>query len=555
MGLPPADSHLIQVIGARARQQRDETAISFIHDTSGIPSGLTWGEVESQAWRARRAFKARGLAPGDRVALSLPTGEPYLAALLGALWGGLVPTTLPALPASAKGGAVEHEWRSLIETFQPAIMVSDRAPPGLDVALLAPEALLSADDEVPDRPDYDDLRSLAYIQFTSGSTGRPKGLALHWPAIRANMIAIAQATPVVPEDRVVSWLPMYHDMGLFGSLLTALYVGCHAIHMDSSLFAVNPLLWLRAVQDSRATITVTPPSALQACIDLLRRRARPDLDLSSLRKIVCGSEPVSRRFVESYDEVLTAVHGSPASALKPVYGLAEATLAVSFPPHGRPARVDRIARDDFETGGLARPVDPQDPDARDWVSAGKPVPGMEVRILDDRDRPLPERRVGRILIRSPSLVSAVLEDGVLYPREGEWLDTGDLGYLAEGEVFVTGRRKDLIIKYGRNYAPEHIEELVCLSEGVRRAVAFGVFDDAKLTERIVVVVEARAGDLARADRRDRVRLAVRGLLQSAGFLVDEILFAGKNSLPRTTSGKIRRQRCRELYLSEGLEAA
>ena len=186
---------------------------------------------------------------------------------------------------------------------------------------------------------------------------------------------------------------------------------------------------------------------------------------------------------------------------------------------------------------------------------GSPLAGIEVEVVDDQGQALPERRVGGVMVRAPSLMSGTVEDGELIPRRGEWLDTGDLGYLAEGELYVTGRRKDIIIKNGRNYSPDRAEELACLAAEARRAVAFGVFDEAKVTERFVLMVEAAGKELNSADRRDRKRLAIRAALQAAGYNVDEIRFAPKGSLPRTSSGKIRRQRCRELYLDGSLNVA
>ena len=548
------EGHLLPTIGELARRRGDQPALGFIRDGSGATATLTWSDIERRAWRARRGYRALGLQPGDRVVLRLRTGEDYLAALLGAFWAGLAPSTFPVLPARSPSAAVDSEWRAMLASFAPALVVSAEVPEGIAAPVAAPAELLAPDEPVPEPRDYSDLRSLAYIQFTSGSTGRPRGLALHWPAIRSNLAAIAAAAPVGPGDRCVAWLPMYHDMGLFGALLTVIHAGCEGVYMDASIFAASPLLWFRFLEERRATITVTPPSALQRCIDLLRRRDGRRPDLSSLRQILCGSEPVSPQLVAGFHEILVPC-GVPPTALKPVYGLAEATLAVTFPPIGRAPRLDRVEREALAAGGLARTAGPADAGGQDWVSAGRALPGTEVRIADDEGRPLPERRVGRVLIQSPSLMAATLEDAALTPRGDGWLDSGDLGYVADAELYITGRRKDLIIKYGRNHSPDHLEELACLADGVRRAVAFGVFDEARLTERIVVLVEARGNGAGDAAGRDRTRLAVRGHLQAAGYMVDDVLllWGGGERIPRTTSGKVRRQRCRELYLAGGLE--
>jgi acyl-CoA synthetase (AMP-forming)/AMP-acid ligase II len=544
------EGHILPLIGLRARSRGDQAAIGFVQDGSGATRTLTWGDVEKGAWRALQAFKARGLVPGDRVVLAMPTSETYLSALLGAIWGGLVPSTFCSLGGPTTSAGLVSEWRGMIESFAPSLVVGENVPASVDVPVQSPAELERFDPGTPPLSSYADLRELAYIQFTSGSTGRPRGLGLGWSGIQANLAAIARRGPITAEDCVVSWLPMYHDMGLFGTLLTALYVGCRGIYMDPSLFAMNPLLWLRLLQENRATIAVAPPSALQRCIELVRRR-RSKLDLSTLRTILCGSEPIAPRLVESFQEVLVP-RGVPGTAFKPVYGLAEATLAVTFPPCDRPPRLDRVRREAFDTSGRAELATAADADAHVWVSTGAPLPDIRLQIVDEHGASLPARNVGTVQVRSPSIMSAVLENGTLTPWDADWLDTGDLGYVADGELFVTGRRRDVIIKYGRNYSPDRLEQLACLTDGVRRAAAFGVFEDRTLTEKIVIVVEARSTELSSAANRDRLRLAVRGQLQDAGYAVDEIGLVPRGKLPRTTSGKIRRRHCRDLHLENSL---
>lgn len=546
------EGHLLSIIGQRAEARPDEPALRFVDGAMALGPSLAWGDVERAAWRARGAFEAAGLRPGDRVVLALPTSEAYLAALLGAMWAGLLPSTFSAPGDASASPGLLSEWRAMLECFAPVLVVGDDVPASLGLRVLSSADLAAFDPGPPERR-YDRLRELAYVQFTSGSTDRPRAIALRWSGIRANLEAIASRGPITADDRVVSWLPMYHDMGLFGTLLTALWVGCHGSYMNPGVFARNPLGWLRLLQEDRATIAVAPASALRRCLELLRRR-QSDLDLSLLRKVLCGSEPVTPALVESFREVLVP-RGVPESALKPVYGLAEATLAVTFPPHGSPPRLDRVSRDAFDAYGRADPAGPTDARALEFVSVGEPLPGVVVRIQAEDGSLAPSRAVGHILVRSPSTLAAFVEKDTLRPRDDGWLETGDLGYQADGQLFVTGRRKDVIIKYGRNHSPDRLEELACLVDGVRRAVAFGVFDEAILTERIVVVVEVRPKQLATASERDALRLAVRGVLQDAGYAVDEVAFAPSGELPLTTSGKIRRSRCRELYLARRLGAA
>lgn len=520
-----------------------------MQDTSGESRGLTWGQLARGAWAARAHFLRRGLVPGDRVLLLLPTGEAYVTALFGALWAGLVPTTL--YPLVGAGSTVEREVSDLIAAFAPRAVVANQNL--RDQALLtiaADQFCGNLEAVLPSSLDYGSLQALSYVQFTSGSTGRPRGLALQWPAIEANLRAIAHVTGMASgEERVVSWLPMYHDMGIFGSLLATLHAGCELTLMDPSVFTANPLVWLRVIHAQRATITVAPPSAIRACLDLLRRRSGVELNLSCLTQVICGAEPIPPELARVFAEAL-GPYGVPETALRPVYGLAEATLAVTFTPLGRRARIDRIERQPFETGGVARPARDANGGTIDWVSAGPALPGIEVSITDANGTPLPERQAGKVWVRSPSLHSAVLEQGVFHSRKADRLDTGDFGYMADGELYVTGRLKDLIIKNGRNYSPERLEQLAGLVAGVRRCAAFGIFDEAKSTERIVLMIEIPARGLKDAEMRDRLRLAVRRELAEAGYQVDEICLLPKSALPLTTSGKVRRRQCRETYLQQ-----
>ncbi len=549
--------HLLERIARRAAERGDDPAVQFFEPAAAAPSVLTWSALDLLARRARSGFEQRGLRPGDRVLLLLPTGPHYLGLLLGAFQAGLVPSTMRVFGGDGDGAASRHELAGLVDALAPRLVVATSPMGGGAADCVHPDGLLGA--APTDRPmAIAGPDATAYIQFTSGSTGRPRGIALTWRAILANVAAIAQRTALTPQDRAVSWLPMYHDMGLFGGLLTALHVGAVITLMDTSAFMSGPLTWLRLMHDVRATITVTPPSALQTCLQMLARRPGA-YDLSSLEQVICGAEPLSQRFVRDVCGAL-GPYGLRPTALRPVYGLAEATLAVTFSPRERAPRIDSVDCVRFEADGVAVPASAGDVHARTWVSAGTPVAGTVVRIVGEGGgeggveggyEDLPDRHVGRVLIQTPSLFAGHVEAGRFTAREGAWFDTGDLGYRADGELYVTGRRKDLIIKNGRNFSPDRIEELACLVDGVRRAVAFGLHDDARATEQIVVLAEVRARDAATAAARDDLRLRIRRELGVAGYPVDTVSFVDRGSLPLTTSGKVRRQLCRDLY-AQGL---
>jgi acyl-CoA synthetase (AMP-forming)/AMP-acid ligase II len=539
--------HLLHRIARRAAECGDEPAVRFFDPGAAELLVLTWADLDRLARRARAGLEQLGLRRGDRVLLLLPTGPQYVGLLLGAFQAGLVPSTMRAFGdgSDVAGTASQHELAGLVSALAPRLVVADK-PLSVGAADgVHPDSVLGAapSDRPADLPGPD---APAYVQFTSGSTGRPRGIVLTWRAILANVTAIAERSALTAQDRAVSWLPMYHDMGLFGALLTALHARVVITLMDTSAFVNGPLTWLRLIERVRATITVAPPSALQTCMQMLARRPGA-YDLSSLEQIICGAEPLSQRFVREVADTL-GPYGLRPTALRPVYGLAEATLAVTFPPQSRVPRIDPVERTPFEADGVAIPAGPDAADARAWVSAGTPVAGTSVRIVGDDGGDQPDRQVGRILILTPSLFAGHVEAGRFSAREGTWFDTGDLGYRADGELYVTGRRKDLIIKHGRNHSPDRIEELVCLVDGVRRAAAFGLYDEARATEQIVVLAEVRPRDVADAAARDDMRLRIRRELNQAGYVIDVVSFVDRGSLPLTTSGKVRRQLCRDLFV-------
>jgi acyl-CoA synthetase (AMP-forming)/AMP-acid ligase II len=557
--------HILQLIIEHAQNYPGRIALRFLKDASGGYETYTWPDVVRLAWQGLATLKNRGLNQGDRVLLALPTSEGFVAGALGALWGGMIPTNV-ALPLNRLASSTsttysrsdersnrngfstfEAEWQNLISSLAPSAIISETTLPSTDVPVIKPEELLKPTQSSPDKMNFPDPNQIAYIQFTSGSTGRPRGIALNLKGICANLEGMRWRLRTVPEDRGLTWLPMYHDMGFFGSFLLPLYCGFPLTMMDPSLFIANPLLWLRVISEMEVTITPTPVSALQTCLDLLQRRPQPHLDLSSCTQFIVGAEPIPPRLVQNFNNVLTR-YGALESALRPSYGLAEVTLAATIPMLGRVSKVDWIQRESLEIDRKAVPTHAEASDAQGYVSTGIPLEGTQIQIVSENREPLPDRHVGRIMIQSSSLLIAVLEDGTLHPRNEGWLDTGDLGYFSDGELFVTGRRKDIIIKRGRNYSPDRIEDLATLVEGVHRAAAFGLYDETSLTEKVILLVETRGKYNGKVDHRDQIRLSVRSHLWSTGYEIDTVHIVPKGSLPRTTSGKIRRQHCRELFL-------
>ena len=323
--------------------------------------------------------------------------------------------------------------------------------------------------------------------------GRSKRCRASHANLLANIRGIGRAVAASSTDIFVSWLPLYHDMGLIGAWLGCLYYGAPLYAMSPLAFLARPQSWLWAIHRFRGTISAAPNFAFELCLSKINDSDIKGLDLSSLRLVGNGAEPVSvdtlRRFIDRF-----AAYGFRSGAMAPVYGLAENAVAVTLPPPGRLPIIDRVNRAALNTRGIAEPARPDDANAIELVACGQPIPDHEIRIIDDMGRELGERREGRLEFRGPSATPGYFENAAK-TREllhDGWLDTGDRAYIAEGDLFVTGRIKDIIIRAGQHIAPHEIEEAVGGVPGLRKngVAAFGVTDPASGTERVVMLAEA-----------------------------------------------------------------
>jgi 1-acyl-sn-glycerol-3-phosphate acyltransferase len=406
--------------------------------------------------------------------------------------------------------------------------------------------------DVPADPAADDI---AFLQYTSGSTGDPKGVVLSHADLLANIRAMGEAAEVRSDDVFVSWLPLYHDMGLIGAWLGSLYYGVTLVSLSPLAFLANPRRWLAAIHTHRGTLSAAPNFAYELCLKRLTDADLAGLDLSSWRWAFNGAEPVSpqtlRRFAERF-----APCGLKAEALAPVYGLAEAAVGLAFPPPGRGPRIDCIDRARFARQGYALPLPCEEADAMEVVSCGRPLPGYRVRVVDGAGAELPERHEGLLRFQGPSATRGYYrrpEATAALIRDG-WHDTGDRAYLAGGELYLTGRVKDLIIRGGRNIYPYELEEAIGAVPGIRKGcvAVFAAADPATGSERLVVVAETRERDPGR--RRSLERELRQRATDVVGVPPDEVLLAPPRAIPKTSSGKLRRGSARDLYLSGRLRA-
>ena len=493
------------------------------------------------------------MAPGERVALLLRTEPAFFHAYIGILLAGGVP--VPLYPpfradqieeyASRQAAILRNAGARVLLTFAEA----ERA-----AALLRPLApSLTTVTTVPDlRHDSgvvahidSDLRedALALIQYTSGSTGSPKGVALSHANLLANIRAFGEAFELSGDDVGVTWLPLYHDMGLIGAWFGPLYHGMPIVSMSPLAFLAKPVRWLEAISRHRGTITAAPNFAFDLCARKIADADLEGLDLSSWRVALNGAEAVLAGTIERFTTRFAPLGFRP-EALRPVYGLAESSLCVTAPPPGRLPRIERLSREAFQHARAIEPAAPDDPQPLTFVACGQPIPRHELRIVDDGGERRPSRVEGRVQFRGPSSMQGYFENAeatAAVVRDGGWIDTGDLGFVDDdGDLFVTGRAKDVIIAGGRNIYPQEVEEAVADVPGIRRGcvAAFGVQDPRTGTERLVVVAETRG---AVPPDGSPLHAAVGAAIVAAiGVPADTIVFARPGSVPKTSSGKIRR---------------
>ncbi|HEY0510531.1 MAG TPA: AMP-binding protein, partial [Thermoanaerobaculia bacterium] len=568
---PDRTRTLLEVLDWHAQRHPERRHILF-YPGDGEPEELTYGGLAARVRAVAAGLARLGVGPGAAVGIMLPSGFEYFAAFFGAQLAGGIP--VPLYPPARKSQIEDHLRRQagILRTAGAEVLIT--FPEVLSLARLLGAQLpglrrvvtvaeLSSDpannfSAPPVRPE-----DVAFLQFTSGSTGHPKGVVLTHANLLANLRAIGQGAAIRPDDVVVSWLPLYHDMGLIGCWMGSLYFGMQLVLMSPLAFLARPSRWLWAIHRHRGTLSAAPNFAYELCAAKIPEEEIAGLDLSSWRMALNGAEPVSpdalRRFTDRF-----VAHGFRPGALAPVYGLAESSLAVAFPPLGRPPLVDRVDRELFQRSGRAVPVEAaaaenatnaeiagDDPNALRFVSCGIPLPDHEIRIVDGAGREVGERQEGRLEFKGPSASSGYFRNPEATAKlvHGDWRDSGDRAYIARGEVYITGRVKDIIIRGGRNLYPQELEGAVGEVPGVRKGcvAVFGSPDPATGTERLVVMAETR-------ERNEEALETIRQGIQDVtvdllGTPADAVALVAPNTVPKTSSGKIRRSSAREVYES------
>ncbi len=568
---PPPDTAktLVEVLRRHAEVEPDRVHVHLLEDDSG--QDITYRQLFETASNVAAGLMTSGLKRNETVAIMLPTCADFFYSFFGVGLAGGIP--VPIYPPARPDKIEEYVRRqvAILRNAEVRFLISfDRIKSISNIMRVSIPSLIEATtvDALRQRgvdagakvsPASVEPSEIGTLQYTSGSTGDPKGVVLSQSNLLANIRGIGWAVQVRPTDVGVSWLPLYHDMGLIGSWLFCLYYGIPLTVLSPLAFLSRPERWLWALHDSGGTLCPAPNFSYELCARKIPEKALEGLDLSRWRVAINAGEPVLPDTLAHFTQRFKP-YGFHAESYVPCYGLAESSVALAFPPINRLPVTDTIRRGVFESEGKAVPVapaDPADPNVMRFIANGKPLPGHEIRIVDDQNQEVGERQQGRLFFRGPSRTAGYYRNpkatAAIMTDDG-WMDSGDLAYWAGGEVYVTGRIKDCIIKSGRNIIPQEVEMATADVPGVRRGciAAFGAVDPDSGTERLVVVAETRTTDRKELDRISAE--IVRNVDAVLGIPPDRVELVAPHSIPKTSSGKIRRSETRLLFLSGKLDA-
>jgi fatty-acyl-CoA synthase len=543
-----------------------ETGVpGFSPDGTASEASFSFTAIERASARYGGALQALGLKKGDRVALILPTNDDFILCFFGAIRAGIIPVPIyPPLGLGNLQGYLDNTRHIVAKSGARALITSSKIKrllgtvqescPALEQVVAVEGIRESLEPLKPEKITLDDV---AFLQFTSGSTSRPKGVTLTHGNLAANIKCIMEdGLQIRPEDVGISWLPLYHDMGLIGFVLAPLFHRVPIVYLSPLTFLKRPITWFQAFTRHKGSIAYAPNFAFALCVKRIRQGDLEGIDLSSWRVAGCGAEPIRAETLEGFATAFEKV-GFDKRALLPSYGMAESSLAIAFTELAEGVKTIAVDGPTLWENGAAKAVAETDENAIRLVSCGPSFPDHKIAIFDPQDAgsdaPLPENTVGEIRIAGPSVMRNYWEDSekTRDTFAGPYLKTGDLGFLQDGHLFICGRSKEVVIVNGRNYYPQDMEWEASKVAGVRKGnvIAFGARDPSgveKDRERVVIAFEVQEADLL--NKASELTSAVRKAVQEGMALtLDDAIALAPGTLPKTSSGKLQRAKTRELY--------
>lgn len=528
----------------------------YIYESADQVTELSYQELKLGSMEMAGKLIEKGIEPGDCVAIMLPTCRDYFCSFFAVLYARAIP--VPIYPPAHTSQIEDHLKRhvSILNNAKVKMLIT-----ASEVKLLSQLLRL----QVPsirsivtitelqggsDNFDIGDAKpsDIAFLQYTSGSTGTPKGVSLTHANLLANVRAMGKVVKASSSDVFVSWLPVYHDMGLIGAWFGSLYHAMPLVIMSPLVFLSKPQRWLWAVHRHGGTLSPAPNFAYELCINKIDEKDIEGLDLSNWRLSWNGAEPVSPSTIRKFTDKFSK-YGFRPETMSPVYGLAESSVGLTFPVEVRKPRIERIQREALTRRGIAVNAVPEDQNALQVVGLGTPLPGHEIRIVDALGNEQPEREEGDVEFKGPSATHGYYRepDKTEELYHGEWLRSGDRGFTIDSELFLTGRRKDIIIRAGRNIYPQELEEAVNKVQGIRKGcvAVFACHDERRGTERVIVLAESYESD---EEKQRQYKKQINKLsVELLGSAVDDVVICRPHTIPKTSSGKIRRSACKELY--------
>ncbi len=521
--------------------------IYYVHE-NGVEELQTYAELLEEAYTLASGFLHDGFKPGEKIIITTVHNRQTITSLWGCFFAGLVPTILQ-IPVSLgdKSQAAEKLLNVYEQLDQPFIIVSKYFTSHIQI----PESKfrlfeeLARSNKIPVfNPESQDL---AFIQYSSGSTGEPKGIMLTHGNLVSNISSIIEGLNLTADDRGGNWMPLYHDMGLIGFHLTPLLTGTNQYHIETIDFIKNPSLWLDLLSDARISISGSPNFGQSLILRHLQRKKQEyNWDFSSVKALLNGAEPISAKIMEEFTNALER-HGFPKNAMMPVYGMAEATLAVSFTPLMRPSVTSIFDSNKLDLNRIALPVASGSRQGRQLTSVGMALNDIEIRVVNEDEELLPETRVGHIQIKGPAVTAGYYKnkEATASLFSGDWLRTGDLGFFINGHLYISGRFKDIIFMNGKNYFANDLENLACTLEEISYGkVAFGGITDQKSGKDKIILFVAGIPE----SKADETLQTLRALFRKTlGIPIDEMVILRSNEFPKTSSGKVQRYKILQRY--------